>query len=147
MQTLFSRHQPQLAKLTQQLASRLSLRERLGSCLTDKAQQALLDAYVDNHQLHLLTTSATWASRFRLSSRQLLNACNDQRVTELHVHIAAQRTEPPTIAKSFTRTPPPNEIELASLIALSQQLTPQDSLTQALERLIELLTAKPGSGD
>lgn len=146
MQTLFSRHQPQLANLTQQLANRLSLRERLGSCLTDKAQQALLDAYVDNHQLHLLTTSATWASRFRLSSRQLLNACNDQRVTELHVHIAAQRTEQPTTAKSFTRTPP-NETELASLIALSQQLTPQDSLKQALERLIELLAAKPESGN
>lgn len=146
MQTLFSRHQPQLANLTQQLTDRLSLRERLGSCLSEKAQRALLDAYIDNHQLHLLTTSATWASRFRLSGRQLLSACNDQRVTELHVHIAAQRTEQPITAKSFIRTPP-NETELASLIALSQQLSPQEPLAQALERLIEQLAAKPESGN
>lgn len=146
MQTLFSRHQPQLANLTQQLNHRLSLRERLRSCLSDKAQQALLDAYVDHHQLHLLTTSATWASRFRLSSRQLLSACHDQQVTELHVHIAAQRTEQPTTAKSFIRTPP-NETELASLIALSQQLTPQEPLTQALEKLIQQLAKKSASAN
>jgi hypothetical protein len=141
MQTLFSRHQPQLANLTQQLANRLSLRECLGSCLSDKAQQALLDAYVDNHQLHLLTTSATWASRFRLSSRQLLNACNDQQVTELHVHIAAQRAERLSTHKTFTRSIP-NETNLASLTSLSQQLNPQDELAQALQKLIQQLAPK-----
>jgi hypothetical protein len=141
MQTLFSRQQPQLANLTRQLTDRLNLRERLGSCLSGKAQCALLDAYVDNHQLHLLTTNATWASRFRLSSRQLLSACADQQVTELQVHIAAQSAEQESTSKAFVRSLP-NEANLASLTALSHELAPQEPLTQALKKLIHQLASK-----
>ncbi len=136
MQTLFSRHQHQLSRLTEQLQSRLSLRDYLASCLTAKAQQALLDAHIEGDTLHLLTTNASWASRLRLSARQLIQACQDTQVSKLNVRVAAQLSEtPPASNKPVSRTPP-DEATLKALTDFSDQLDPQDELTQSLQRLI-----------
>ncbi len=142
MQTLFSRHQHQLASLTEQLQYRLSLRERLCSCLSPKAQQALLDAYVKDHSLHLLTTNASWASRLRLSARQLIQACADPDVHQISVHIAAQTAEKSNSKTLFTRTQP-DEDTLTNLLSLSQQLDPKDDFRHSLQKLIEVIHPKP----
>lgn len=141
MQTLFSRHQHQLANLTEQLQCRQSLRERLSVCLTAKAQQALLDAYIKDHSLHLLTTNASWASRLRLSARQLIQACADPDVHQLSVHIAAQTAEKNAANTPFTRTQP-DEGALAALLSLSQQLDAKDELRLSLQKLIQAIHPK-----
>ncbi len=140
MQTLFSRHQQQLAPLTEQLNERKRVRELLAPYLTNKAQQALLDASIQDGKLHLLTTNASWASRLRLSARQLIGACAHLGVTELSVHLAAQTAEQQPTTKTFMRSLP-NEHDLASLTTLSQELNPKDELTQALQKLIQQLSA------
>lgn len=141
MQTLFSRHQQQLATLTEQLDERKRVRELLAPYLTDKAQQALLDASIQGGKLHLLTTNASWASRLRLSARQLISACAHLGVTELSVHLAAQTAEQQQPkSKTLTRSVP-HESDLASLTKLSQALDPKDELTQALQKLIQQLSA------
>lgn len=136
MQTLFSRHQQQLANLTDQLQLRHALRSRLNPCLSTKAQQALLDAYIEGDTLHLLTTNASWASRFRLSSRQLIQACSDDRVNKLDVHISAQKEATSRLEKPIARIQPSDEA-LGKLTQLSNQLNPNDELSLALKQLIQ----------
>lgn len=142
MQTLFSRHQQQLATLTEQLNERRRIRDLLAPYLTEKAQQALLDASVQAGKLHLLTTNASWASRLRLSARQLIGACSHLGVTELSVHLAAQTTEQQRQTTKTVIRSVPTETDLASLTTFSQQLNPKDELTQALQKLIQQLSAK-----
>jgi len=135
MQTLFSRHQHRLMTLTQQLDTRLVLREKLLPCLSSAAQQALLDASIEGNTLKLLTTNATWASRLRLSSRQLLQACADNQVNQLSVHIAqsVSETQPHSLP---TPRQKPNPETLIQLEAWHDQLDPRDPLTQSLRRLL-----------
>lgn len=139
MQTLFSRHQHQITSLTEALQSRLSLRQHLLPCLTHAAQQALLDAYIEGDSLHLLTTNATWASRLRLSSRQLISACAHESVSTLKVHISSNLVNQTPATKPMIRVKP-TEDALQSLMQLTHHLHPNDSLAQSLNRLISVLT-------
>jgi hypothetical protein len=135
MQTLFSRHQHRLMTLTQQLDTRLVLREKLLPCLSSAAQHALLDASIEGNTLKLLTTNATWASRLRLSSRQLLQACADNQVNQLSVHIAQSVSETQLHSLPTPRQKP-NPETLIQLEAWHDQLDPRDPLTQSLRRLL-----------
>lgn len=140
METLFTHYQHKaepLKQLNEQIKARNLLLNYLKSSLSPTAQSALLDAVVKDETLHILTTSAAWSARLRLSTRQLLSA-SQAHVTRLQVHIAAtQHTEIATTS-SIQRVKP-NEETLNALIEFTNQRNKNDPLTQALNRLVKTL--------
>lgn len=139
MQTLFSQYRHQIAplqQLSQQLAQRAALQQRIAACLSPQAQAALLDVSIIDNTLYLLTPNATWASRMRLSSRQLLAACADEQVTQLVVRVMPAQTE--NIRPLRILRTKPDESALIPLQALRAQLN-DDPLAPAIERLLNAL--------
>lgn len=137
-QPFFAQQHDKLTGLLTQLAEHRSLKEKLSPLLSPKAQQALVDAFVQGNTLYLLTTSATWASRLRLSSRQLLDACHQDDVHYVKTQIVAKMSEP--TAHQFRPAEPPSTAQLQQLIELQQSLPSNDPLGKSLQRLIEQFT-------
>jgi hypothetical protein len=140
METLFTHYQHKAEPL-KQLSEQIKARSRLLNCLktslSSAAQAALLDATVKDNTLHILTTSAAWSARLRLSTRQLLSACQAN-VTQLQVHIAPAQHEAPIQTSSIQRIKP-NEETLNALASFTNQRDQNDALTQALKHLVQTL--------
>lgn len=140
METLFTHYQHKaepLKQLSEQLKARSALLNCLKTSLSPAAQAALLDATVKDNTLHILTTSAAWSARLRLSTRQLLTA-SQANVTQLEVHIAPAQYEAPIQTSSVQRIKP-NEETLNALASFTNQRDQNDALTRALKHLIQTL--------
>ncbi len=139
MQTLFTHYQHKtkgLTHLVEQIAQRESLLATLRSSLNPNMHDALIGAEIVDDTLTLLTPSAAWATRLRFDAQKLLAAIHNPNLRHYRIQIMTQSHD---IIERSTKyvSEKPSDDALVALQTLTDQLAPNDTLKESMERLLK----------